>query len=167
MLSNVIINKLRLRDLTVSSLKVMNGSSKNAQRCQRSASSRLYDDSVVITTWLQRVQSCAGIASLLSFLMRWHFLFHIFCILWLYEPSFSLRTSGLIHRNCKMAPRRSPGPLLTFSSVELQSVESSIVFNPQTIDNEKDNKRWYHYLPLCGELLSQEAMNSEPDYFCI
>ncbi|PPQ92838.1 hypothetical protein CVT25_004326 [Psilocybe cyanescens] len=49
-----------------------------------------------------------------------------------------------------MAPRRSPGPLLTFSSVELQSVESSIVFNPQTIDNEKDNKRWYHYLPLCG-----------------
>lgn len=54
-----------------------------------------------------------------------------------------------------MAPRRSP--LLTFSSVELQSAESSIVFNPQSLEHDPNmtTKRWYHYLPLCGEPYEQ------------
>lgn len=52
-----------------------------------------------------------------------------------------------------MAPRRSPGPLLSFSDRELQSAESSIVFNPQPLSDDPDapKKRWYHYLPLCGK----------------
>ncbi|KAF8195473.1 DHHC palmitoyltransferase-domain-containing protein [Pholiota molesta] len=54
-----------------------------------------------------------------------------------------------------MAPRRSPGPLLSFSDRELQSAESSIVFNPQSLSHDPDapKKRWYHYLPLCGTVL--------------
>ncbi|KAF8964416.1 DHHC palmitoyltransferase-domain-containing protein [Flammula alnicola] len=51
-----------------------------------------------------------------------------------------------------MPPRRSP--LLTFSDMELQSAESSIVFNPKTLLDDPDmpKKRWYHYLPLCATI---------------
>jgi len=49
-----------------------------------------------------------------------------------------------------MTPRRTP--LLSFSSMELQSAESTIFFNPQSLEHNPDTvrKRWYHYLPLCG-----------------
>lgn len=52
-----------------------------------------------------------------------------------------------------MAPRRSSGPLLSFSDRELRTTESSIFFNSQTITSDPDipQKRWYHYLPLCGK----------------
>ncbi|KDR82861.1 hypothetical protein GALMADRAFT_57084 [Galerina marginata CBS 339.88] len=46
-----------------------------------------------------------------------------------------------------MSPRR---PLLTFSNVELQPLESSIIFNPQPLETEPFKKPWYYYLPLCG-----------------
>ncbi|KAF9483485.1 zf-DHHC-domain-containing protein [Pholiota conissans] len=54
-----------------------------------------------------------------------------------------------------MAPRRSPGPLLSFSERELQSAESSIVFNPESLSDDPNasKKRWYHYLPLCGTVI--------------
>jgi len=49
-----------------------------------------------------------------------------------------------------MAPRRSPGPLLSFTDTEMRSAESTIVFNPQPLDTQPFKKPWYYYIPLCG-----------------
>ncbi|CAA7262980.1 unnamed protein product [Cyclocybe aegerita] len=49
------------------------------------------------------------------------------------------------------AARRSPEPLLSFSSAELRSAESTIVFDPKPLPADPDapRKRWYHYVPVC------------------
>ncbi|KAF9562589.1 zf-DHHC-domain-containing protein [Agrocybe pediades] len=37
--------------------------------------------------------------------------------------------------------------------MELQSMESSIVFDPKPLEPEGSSKRWYDYLPLCGTVI--------------
>ena len=56
-----------------------------------------------------------------------------------------------------MAPRRSPGPLLSFTDTELRSAESTIVFNPQPIETQPFKKPWYYYIPLFGEPYLSES----------
>jgi palmitoyltransferase len=48
--------------------------------------------------------------------------------------------------------------------MELQSAESTIVFDPQSLENNPDTVRkpWYHYLPLCGKPYQQKCC---PDFF--